>query len=351
MNKQRVLRTVLVVLLVALVASCSRAFDFDGDRKADHVVQLDNGTWRDFGKPASDPALFVGQVGDKDVAADYDGDGRTDAAVIRGDDWVTSSDRGTVNFAPPVQLPAFVGSPRVQMIPVPADYDGDHKAEVAWYRDSDATWFIEGRAPQQFGHGPTVPTIVPGQPYNDQQDQDMPVPADYDGDAKADLATYNPRTHLWEVQRSRDMAVTAVTMPGSNGEPAWPAPADYDGLGHAQRATYGSAGWRIEGHADPILFGNYTALDPVGNGLRYPAAADYDGDGRADLSYVSETGVWLTRSSADPSLVTTITIPALVSPSSPRAVVFGYAQTVNIARLTLVGKFCHPSAPGYPHDC
>jgi len=138
-------------------------------------------------------------------------------------------------------------------------------------------------------------------------------------------------------------------MGGSNGEPWWPVPADYDGLGRAQRAIFGPLGWRIDGHPDPIAFTD-SQTGPSGGGLLYPAAADYDGDGKADLSFVTGTS-WRTRSSRDPSVVTTRTVPTYRSYDGPHAVMFGYAQYVNVGRLTLIGKNCDPGSFDYPKNC
>src|SRR6185436_1710656 len=76
--------------------------------------------------------------------------------------------------------------------PVPADYDGDGRADPAVYNPSTGEWKIQ----QSSTDFTTSVTIVRG------ISTDMPVPADYDGDGLTDVAVFQPATGTWQVRAS-----------------------------------------------------------------------------------------------------------------------------------------------------
>ena len=68
--------------------------------------------------------------------------------------------------------------------PVPGDYDGDSKIDIAVYRPSTGHWFIL----------PSSSNFTTAQTYQWGTTGDQPVSGDYDGDGRTDLAIYRPRT-------------------------------------------------------------------------------------------------------------------------------------------------------------
>lgn len=174
--------------------------DYDGDGKADITVfRTDdgNGTRTAFYiLRSSDGQMQViqwGASGDFPRVADYDGDGKTDAAVYRSsansfyvlrssDNQLTTVRFGVIGFDSPFA----------------ADFDGDKKAEFVVYRflalganQDQGTWYFWNNATQRFS------SVKFG-----KDGSDWAVPADYDGDGKADVAVWRQYEGYWYVMKS-----------------------------------------------------------------------------------------------------------------------------------------------------
>jgi subtilisin-like proprotein convertase family protein len=265
-------QTVTVNQAGTAVSIIPRRFDFDGDQKADISV-FRSGTWYLQRSAAGFAAVQFGLSTDRIAPADYDGDHKTDIAVFRDGNWYILQ---SSNNAFRAQQWGAANNDT----PVPADYDGDGKADVAVWRagaeaSSPAYFFILRSASntelvQQFGTTGT----------------DRPLPADYDGDGKADLAVYREAGGVWYILQSSDNQLRAAQFGLGNFQDK-PFPRDFDGDGKTDLAVFRTASgtWYLQQST-----AGFTGVQ-FGIASDIPAAADYDGDGKADVA-VYRGGTW-----------------------------------------------------------
>ena len=271
--------------------------DFDGDGKADLAVWTGaTGNWMVLKSGNNQVQNIQWGAGfapynDVIVPGDYDGDGKIDHAIWRGADSIwyirKSSDGQAI-----LQLYGTSNAPYFDQ-PTPGDFDGDGKTDLAVWRPSAGVWFVRRSSDDSDMIGQLG------------QQGDVPVAADYDGDGKADFAVFRPSAvnapNWFILQSSTNTVVTFTWGAGYAPYNDVPVPADYDGDGKADLAIWRGADsvWYIRPSANPnapILQLWGTSNAPY---FDTPCPADYDGDGKADIAVWRKDGTWFVLRSAN----------------------------------------------------
>ncbi len=157
---------------------------------------------------------------------------------------------------------------------VSADFDGDDKTDLSYFRPSDGGWYVTNSNNGSVSH------------YQFGSNGDIPTPEDFDGDGRADYAVFRPSTGVWYYVRSGDNTVGLIQF-GSNGD--IPTQGDFDGDNRSEIAVFRPSNgvWYVaksSGGIDYFQFGSNGDI---------PTQSDFDGDGRVDYAvFRPSTGVW-----------------------------------------------------------
>jgi hypothetical protein len=239
-----------------------------------------SGVWYEQSDACSFSAVRLGEKGDVLVPADYDGDRIVDMATwnpISGLWTIRHSSSGKIETH---YINATGSKQQMSNTPVPADYDGDGRADIAVWHAGSGEWTVAAST----GGRRTVQLGGMG---------DVPVPADYDGDGRADLSVFRAVNNTWSIVESNSGKAVAIDVAASGVL----APADYTGDGKADIAFFNKGNWFIRdsgtGEIEVQNFGLESSM---------AVPADYDNDGIVDLAVYTD-GKWFVLLSSGDGIV------------------------------------------------
>jgi hypothetical protein len=262
--------------------------DFDGDGKSDAAVfRPSEAMWYvNRSVDSQYQATQFGLASDYLTPADFDGDNKTDVAVWRpgvaltAGFYILQSTTNAVRFEQFGQTgddPSVVG-----------DWDGDGKADVAVYRDSAAGsqsyFYYRGSLNNPAGYTTYLPWGATG---------DRPLRGDFDGDGKQDLAIFRPSNQVWYIGQSSNSTIRFESWGLATDKFIL---GDFDGDGKTDLTVFRNGIWYVRqssnGQSSYVRWGLSTDTAVTG---------DFDSDGKSDVG-VYRGGVWYILQSGTSSM-------------------------------------------------
>jgi thermitase len=226
-----------------------------------------------------------GGPGNRSVAGDWDGDGRTEIGVTNGIDWYLDNNGNGVWDGPAIDNKSYFGI--TGYTPVVGDWDGNGKTKIGvtnginWFIDTNGNGVWDGTPTDQYGY-----FGIAGY---------TPVVGDWDGNGKTKIGVTNGINWFIDTNGNGVWDGTPTDQYGYFGIAGYtPVVGDWDGNGKTKIGVTNGINWFIDTNGNGVWDG--TPTDQYGYfGIAgyTPVVGDWDGNGKTKIGVTNSVNWYL----------------------------------------------------------